>query len=120
MSHKEKVVTILHTIAVCALAALVLLAGIAFVTFRTTPKVVDLSSVEQARIPTAYRFVPKIDITAYELAMAAIVTTTSTQYLPVVKPWYDAMPDNVKRHFEVPTDTTPPPTPPAAPAPHQH
>lgn len=56
------------------------------------------------RIPTAYRFQPKADITAYELAVSLAPMMGSTEFLPRIKPYIDAMPPNAKRHWIPPSE----------------
>lgn len=99
--------------------------AVAIITYRSPKgmtKAPDFSSVTNGqRLAWAYGFEPKPDITAYELAILLTAMMNATQYRPdVMKPWYDAMPENVKRHWRVPTEAQPPPTPPVAPAPRQN
>lgn len=51
------------------------------------------------RLPDTFRFDPKHDITTYELALAMSMMMGGLDYLERMRPIYDAMPPEVKRHW---------------------
>jgi hypothetical protein len=51
------------------------------------------------RIPDTFRFEPKPDITPYELALALAPMLGSVDFLERMRPFYDAMPPEAKRHW---------------------
>ena len=54
-----------------------------------------MMSIEFVDAPKRYRFVPAEDITVYELAL--IISTVAARIHPSV---FEALPDEVKRHFK--------------------
>ena len=76
-----------------------------------TPHVVLTGPYVASRTPNTYRFEPKPDITAYELALSLGAMFGSVDYLARMQPYYDAMPPSVRRHWL-------PLSPPAAPSEH--
>lgn len=83
---------------------------VAFVTYKgATPPPNPFA--DRPRLADTFRFDPKPDITAYELAMAIVVMLGSNDMLPGAKPFYDVLPDNAKRHWKVPEPSAPKATP---------
>ena len=123
---KNKIITALGITGVFALGATFALAVLAFATYKhpargPSPDFSSIPGSNGKRIDWAYSFDPKPDITPYELALSLNMITGYNQYRPEgVKPWYDLMPESVKRHWTAPTQP-PPTTAPTAPVPpHQH
>jgi hypothetical protein len=70
------------------------------------------------RRPGTFRFEPKPDITAYELALALAPMFGSVDFVERMRPFYEHMPASAKRHWLTPESG--PPLPPQPPPAHDH